>query len=166
MNILEQLAPRVVPVECTLSYGTKVIVSMGTLSMHLWDELGDAVADPIAPFVTHNSRGEEVRNYADPGYLKARRQAEAERTYRRLTYAFLRGGNAIPGTLFEEQVESVKKNLDLAIASALIRWQRALIEESRARVLALSATFPSVEAAAADDNRAPGADAAGVAQPE
>lgn len=133
-DIIDSLRPAAVDVLVTLPYGSKVTVTMGTLTLSEWDDLGESVPHPVAPFVMHNSRGEEVRNYADPAYLKQVRQAEAERRWRRLTLGLLRGGNTIEGTLFEDQVKRVREHMDSAIAMALMRWQAALIAEGKAAI--------------------------------
>lgn len=152
MTFLELLTPKIVPVQVTLPYGSSVTINMYTLSMGEWDELGESILDPTAPFVMHNSRGEEVRNYAAPQFLRERRKAESERAYRRLTMALIRGGNEIEGLLFENKVDEVRKRLDLAIASALMRWQASLIAEGRVRVINAADKFPDVEAVKDEDS--------------
>lgn len=144
-DFLTQLEPRVVEVRVRLSHGSTVEIKIATLSMHEWDELGESVKDPIPPFVSHNARGEEIRNYYDPTYLAQRRQVEVTRSYKRLTMGLIRGGNEIAGILFEDKVAEVQKRLDLAIAAALMRWQSALVTEGRVAVLTAADRFPAVE---------------------
>jgi hypothetical protein len=146
-DFLSALEPRVVDVKITLSHGGSVTIKLGTLTMHEWDMYGEFVKDPLAPFVSHNVRGEEIRNYNAPEYLAARRAGEVTRAYRRLTLALVRGGNEIKGDLFEDKVEEVRERLDLAIAAALMRWQSALVSEGRVAILNAAERFPNVEEA-------------------
>ena len=140
-DFIESLKPRSVPVTVTLPYGGTADICMGTLTLSEWDAQGEAVAPPLAPFVSHNNRGEEVRNYADPQYLVARERAEAERRWRRLTLGLLKGGNTIDGVMFDEQVKRVKDTLDTTIAAALMGWQASLITQAKAAVVDRSKRF-------------------------
>lgn len=165
-DFLEMLSPRVMPVEVALPYGGTATVDMYSLTLHEWDELGEAVADPLAPFVMHNSRGEEVRNYADPKYLQERRTVEAERRWRRLTMALLKAGNEIDGIHFDEKVRRVRENLDGSIAAALMNWQARNFMEARASVVERSKSFRSLGPAEAADDAALEAEPPSVAETE
>lgn len=145
MSFLDNLVPKIIPVRIILPHGSTVDIDMYSLTMSEWDELGESVDDPIAPYVGLNSRGEEIRNYTDPKYLKERRKVESERAFKRLTMGMLRGNNDIEGVLFEDKVKAVKEKLDIGIASALMRWQSSNITESRVRVLNAAERFPGVE---------------------
>lgn len=143
---LDALSARIVPVRVTLPYGDAVELPLYTMTMAEWDKLGEAVPEPVPPFSHHNARGEEIRNIYDPAYQQARRKAEVERAYRRLTYALVKGGNHIEGALFEDQVRRVQEHLDLSIASALMQWQRMLMVEAQARSVALAERFQRADA--------------------
>lgn len=145
MNILAQLEPQIVTVRVRLPYGTPLEIKIYTLTLAEWDELGEAIDDPLAPFKYHNSRGEEVRDFYDPKYLKARRAAETNRAYRRLTMGLVRAGNEIPGILFEDKVKEVKARMDLSLATTLMRWQSELITLGQVAVMTAADQFPAVE---------------------
>lgn len=128
-------------VRVALPGGTTFTVRMGHLTLEEWDSLGESVPTPQAPFLYHNAKGEEVRNYADPRYQTDFRNAESERRYRRLTLGILRGGNKIEGVMFDEQVKRVKQKMPAAAATALIRWQSNQITEGKANVMQRSEQF-------------------------
>ena len=140
-DLLDKLQAAPVEVEVILPGGTKHQICMGSLTLQEWDDLGEAVPSPEAPFMNHNARGEEIRNYQSPEYLHQVRVAESERRWRRLTMAFLRGGNTIAGMTFDEQVQRVKTLLDGAIATQLMRWQSDLILSGKASVVERSKRF-------------------------
>lgn len=140
-DLLDQLYAAPVEVEVILPNGAKHTVLMGSLTLQEWDDLGEAVPSPEAPYVDRNARGEEIRNYQSPTYQKEFRAAESERRWRRLAMALIRGGNVIDGLTFDDQVKRVKANLDGAIAMQLMRWQSDLILAGKASVVERSKRF-------------------------
>lgn len=167
-DLLEALGPRVVPVEVKLPYGDTITVNMGSLSLSEWDALGEAVPQPEGDYVGHNSQGQEIRSYTTPRYLKAAREADAERRWRRLTMGLLRGGNAIDGLMFEDQVKRVRENMDTAIAAALMSWQASLVSSTKAAVVDRSKRFQPVGIGKAEGDAALEAEPAdvGTIEPE
>lgn len=143
-DFLETLKSRTVEVEVTLPYGDKITICMGSLTLSEWDSLGESVPQPEGTYVRHNDRGEEIRSYATAEYQKASREAEAERRWKRLTMGMLRGGNAIDGLLFEDQVKRVRETLDSSIATTLMNWQIKSITQGKASVIDRSKRFQPV----------------------
>ena len=103
-----------VTIKVTTPYGREMRLRLVPLTCAQWAEIGAQVPEPTEP--------PQKTPATQAVYEKYRREAEEERSYRRLVYALEAGGNPIEGATASEKAANWRKKVDQGITNSITRF--------------------------------------------
>lgn len=145
---LTDLEPADVNVIVTLADGEEVLFEMRTLSYLQYNQIRWSVADPAPPASGVDKQGRPVFNYNDPGYLRARLEAETTRQYKVLLASLKLD---IPGDTEADKLTYLQTKLDTAIGQQLMVLAIRLANQGDARIATRAESFPNGHAVPGDN---------------